>query len=232
MPIVTLSDIRAQGFTDPPYSDVRVNEAIAESEDYIEQVTGNWFDVRARTLILDGSGVDVLPIPHPIIDITSVSFYDEEIDLTDIAIANRHLQGYLDYDDRQDPKLEFRTDRLNALQTLWKSGNRFPQGNKNITVVGNFGYRDYDVGNVQGKVPPMMIRAVYMLIKRFLPDAASSDATAAWRAHELSKKTTRNQSCEMSSAITRGVLFGGLTGDLYLDRILSLFSRPIGVEVI
>lgn len=236
MAIVTRDDVRNQGFTDPPYSNGRVDAAIEEIEDYILQVTGNWFDVRDLTLKLDGLGVEVLPLPHPIIEISSIKIYDEEINVADVLVYNRHLQGQLQEDDRQTPRIEFNSEYQESYYG-WYGRSRitvrnFPQGSQNIEVVGKFGYRDYDPLNPQGKCPPLLKRAFFMLLPRFIEDAASQYSTAAWRAHELSKKTTRGQSCELSSAITKGKLYGGLTGDVNIDRILSLYCRPMKAAVI
>lgn len=236
MSVVTRQEVRDQGFTDPPYSDTRVDDAIAEITDYVEQVTGNWFDVRDLTLKLDGSGVEVQPVPHPIISISSVKIYGDEVSLNDLKIYNRHLQGNVDGDDRQNPRIEFNSDFVENYYSWYGrsrlSGQSFPQGSQNIEIVGKFGYRDFDPLNAEGKCPPLLKRAFFMLMPRFIENAASPFAMAAWRSHEVSRKSTRGQSCENSSAITMGKIFGGLTGDEYIDRILSLYTRPIGVAVV
>ena len=235
MSIVTRQEVRNQGFTDPPYSDTRVDEAIAEITTYIEEVTNNWFDVRDLTLNLDGLGVEVLPLPHPIISISSVKIYGNEMDLTSLIIYNRHLQGYKAADDRQDPKIEFASQFTENYYSWYgrsrQTSQNFPAGSQNVEVVGKFGYRDYDPLNPEGQCPPLLKRAFYMLMPRFLENAASPFAMAAWRSHEVSKKSTRGQSCELSSAITKGTLYGGLTGDVNIDRILSLYTM-IGVDVV
>jgi hypothetical protein len=231
MAYITLQDVRDQGFTNPPYSDTVVNQAIADVEDYILQVTGNWFDVRTLTLELDGLQSEVLPLPHPIIEVTSIEMYGAPITLTDVSIYNRHLQGMLNPDDRQDPKIEFKSSYLYRLSdhAFYRT---FPRDSKNIKIVGKFGYRDYDPLNPQGKVPPMLKRAALMLISRFIEQLGGPYGMAPWRGHELARKTTRNQSCEYASALTEGRLFGGITGDIYVDRILSLFVRPINVGIV
>lgn len=236
MSIVTVSDVRDQGFGDPPYSDPKVTQAIEAITEYIESVTGNWFDVRTLTLHLDGSGFEALMLPHPIVSISEVKIFGEAIDLDDVKVYNRHLQGYKDPDDRQDPKIEFVSDLVDRYAS-WQGRNRsrsrrFPEGPQNIEVTGKFGYRDYDPGNVEGKVPIPLKQAFYMLLPRFIENAASPYLGAAWRSHELAKKSTRGQSCENRSAVTAGVLYGGLTGDLNIDRILSLYVSPIGGAVV
>lgn len=219
MTTVTRDEVRTEGFTDPPYSDDRVDAALEAIDEYIEEALGTWFDVRDLSLALDGSGANVQPIPHPIISIDSVEIFGNPVYLSDLKIYNRHLQGYRDTDDTQDPRLEY-------------IGGYFPEGRQNVVVTGKFGYRAYDPLNAQGKIPLPLKRAIFMMLPRFLESAASPYSMAAWRSHEVSKKTTRGQSCEMSSAITRGELYGGITGDVNIDRLLSMYTRPIGGGVV
>lgn len=231
MAYITLQDVRDEGFTDPPYSDARVNLTIERVEDYILQVTGNWFDVRDLVLELDGLDSEILPLPHPIIEVSEIELYGSPVNMEDIAIFNRHLQGMTNPDDRQDPKLVFKSSYLYRASGL-PSYRKFPFDSKNVKVTGKFGYRDYDPMNPQGKVPLMLKQAALMLISRFIEGTGTPYSQAHWRAHELKTKRTRNQTCEYESAITEGRIFGGLTGDVYIDRILSLFTSPLLIGVV
>lgn len=231
MAILTVSEVREEGFTDPPYSDPRVQKAIDRVERYIEDVTGNWFEVRDLTLTLDGSGCEVLPLPHPIISVTSVKIWGDEVSLDDIKVYNRHLQGVLDGDDRQDPKIEFNSEFIEEYYPWYgksrQAHRNFPRGAQNIEIVGKFGFRDYDPLNPEGKSPEGLKIPALMLIPRFLEQVASKRFYAAWRSHEVSRKSTRGTSCEFSSAVTLGKVYGGLTGDPYIDDLLSLYVRPV-----
>jgi len=63
MAIITLSDVRGEGYGNPPYSDARVTTAIAEVEQYITDLILNWFEIVTLTLTLDGTGEETLYLP-------------------------------------------------------------------------------------------------------------------------------------------------------------------------
>lgn len=213
---VSLSEARAEGFSSVSFSDSRVEAAIAEVEDQIARVTGNWFDARTLTLRLDGKGGDTLLLSHPIISISSVSVNGEALSVADdLAVYNRHLSGLLVPDDRHNPKI------------VRRSGT-FPVGLQNVVVVGSFGYRDYDALQPTGKVPATLKRAVFMLLRRSLEQSGGPYAFDAWRNHNLKKIATRGQSREYGGHVEGSEVIGVLTGDVEVDRLLARFVAPFG----
>lgn len=230
MALLTLAEVRALGFTDPPYTDPQVTSAIARIDAYIESVTKNFFEPRTLTLNIDGSGTNVLMMPYPIITITSVKEGGEyEVDLSDLKIYNRHLQGLRnwDQDDRTNPKIEFVRDSFPYFERYSGYQSGFTPGSQNWEIIGTFGYRDYDpLDLVNGQIPPMIKEAAEWLLSRFLAPKGGPKFQQAWAGHSLKKTKTRTQECELGGAIVAGKLHGGLTGDWYLDQLLSMFVAP------
>jgi hypothetical protein len=145
--------------------------------------------------------------------VSSVSISGDSLDLDGVIIYNRHLSGMMIPDDRSNPKL------------VRRSG-RFPCGSQNVEVTGTFGYRDYDPLSASGKIPSMLKRAVFLLLRRSLEKAASPYAWDAWRNHDLKKITTRGQSREYGGHVANETN-GTLTGDVEADRILARFMAPL-----
>ena len=216
MPWISLAEVRAQDFKNPPYSDDAVNTAIAEVEAYVQRLLGNWFDPRTLTLKLDGSGRDTLLLSFPIISISSITINGATIAPTSVVVYNRHLSGMLRPDDRQNPKLVFATPTQDI-----RSGRCWTRGNQNVVVTGSFGYRDYDAGDTTGQIPPALKRALYLLLPRFLETAGGPYAKEANRFHEVIENKTRGQSAQYQET------HGALTGNPVVDRLLAPMRAPM-----
>lgn len=213
---ITRQEVRDEDFKDPPYSDSRVDLAIATVEEYVEGKLGNWFDPRTLTLTLDGSGRDTLLLPHPIVSITSITIDTTAVDLDDVVVYNRHLSGMTRPDDRQNPKIVYKTPTSRT-----RSGGRWPRGRQNITVVGSFAYRDYDSGDATGKIPAALKRALFLLLPRFIETANSPYGQEAQKAHNLIENRTRSSSVQYQE--THSVI----TGDPAVDQLLARMKAPM-----
>lgn len=227
MAIITLSDVRGEGYGNPPYSDARVTTAIAEVEQYITDLILNWFEIVTLTLTLDGTGEETLYLPHPIVSIDTVKIDGVLVAAADYKVFNRHLtQKLLKPDDRKNPRITFKHGtpsygRRSAVR-------RWPEGVQNIEVVGDFAYRDYD-GTATGQVPLMAKRVALILIDRFLEQEGDVYAHESRRAHDVKRVKTRNTEMEYGGPIASGKQIGSLTGDPAVDRILAKFMAPMGV---
>jgi len=227
MALLTLQEVRDEGFSSARYSDQRVTDSIELVTDYVEELTGNFFEPRTLTLKLDGDRTPTLLLPYPIISITQVKDREEVIDLAGLKVYNRHLSGLRVLpDDRKNPKIEYDLDEFPYNASTFFGGGVFSRGVQNITVVGDFGYRDYDPGDATGKVPTLLKRALFLLLPRYLEQAATSEGKAAWSASVKKRTKTRSMECEEGGAIVMGNVMGSLTGNWEIDQILSKFTRP------
>jgi len=194
-----------------------------------EQFTGRSFEPRYKAMQLAPQGSRVVMLEEPIIALLSVHIgtpanfeLEPGTDLGVLRVYNRHLQGLLDPDDREAPRIEY------ASLGYWADGYGFGFARRSVTVRGVFGYTDPD-SSPTGSTPMLVARAVALMAFRDLAklaDVASrDDALKRWK---LTGETTRDQSYSMFGGVdaaTRGALVGGTTGDPELDHIIHLYRR-------
>ncbi len=238
MSILTIQDFRDEGYDIVDYSDVVVQRAIDRIEDHIADITNNIFETTTLTLNLDGEDRLDLRLPYPIISISSIKVWGSEIALADTVVYNRHLFGMLNPDDRDNPRVEFKGDIKDNYYKYsythpqkYHPARRWPNGVQNIEVVGSFGYRDYnrsepDPLNPIGKLPSTLRTVAFLLVPRYLDGFRESCGFGAWKQHHVTRIKTRNQEIELGGVMTSGKVYGDLTGDLEIDRMLSRFIMP------
>jgi hypothetical protein len=223
----TVADLRAEGVSEAVASDARLAMLIGLAGAYIERITGQFFEARALTLRLDGTGARVLPLGHPIVRIDAVALDSNPFSPGDLAVDpelfrvyNRHLtQGLLLPDDRDHPRLELVHEEdvhLGLGQLRW------PRGQQNVEVRGVFGYTEPD-GSLVGRTPELIRHVTKLLVMRELPRMTDvdrrEDAQRRWR---LTSERTRDQSYTLEALR----LHGDFTGDPEIDNILVGFVRP------
>lgn len=224
----TIQDVRDEGVTDPPYDDTRISNAIALASQQIEMFTGRWFEPRAMTFTVDGSGKRSIHLDIPIVEVTEVKVDDVAIAPEDLIVYNRHLaEGLLRPDDRDNPRIEL-LEPLDNLYLFALGIKVWPPGQRNVEITGTFGYTDPD-GTASGKTPDLIRRACVLLVLRLLPQRGAPTPTvpssSAWRVSEL---RTRDQTIKFAapSAATLGRAGVGIyTGDPEIDQILLRYRR-------
>lgn len=241
MAYVTVDEMRAEGVTASEVSSERLALLIRMQSQFIEHVTGRFFEPRTMTLTLDGRGGKALLLGHPIIAIESIAIsifgsfaFDLSVDLEDVAIYNRHLtQGLLHPDDRNNPKVEFRHGSHYARlgSTTVTSSLIFPRGQQNVQVVGTFGYTDPDPEQdpddpIVGITPLLIKQVCKMLVMRVLPRLTDPDASSSLLEGRIISESTRDQSWTMGTP-NQGNMLGIFTGDPAIDSILLMYKRPL-----
>lgn len=234
MAYATIADMRAEGVTDPPYDDPRVQATLDLATLLIDKLTGWWFEPRSLELYVDGRGHDVLFLGVPIIDVTKIEIGDgttwTEIDLDDIEVYNRHISGQLHpVDDRYNPQIvreqSFLTPELPEQEIV----SYWPKGTQNVRVTGSFGFTDPD-GTATGKTPDLIKWACLRLAIKELPGMASDSWDEVHARSRIKTEKTRDQSITLGNALTLsgGALGTGrvMTGDPAIDAVLSLYAKP------
>ncbi len=250
----TLAEVRAEGYGDPPFSDARIARAIKLASGTIEDITGLWFGSKDRTLLVDAIGGTILPVNVPIIRIDEIDLIfsvsgvtqDQAIDLNSIQIYNRHLtMGLTAPDDREAPRIELRTMAGGDFFFL----QRWPTGPQQVKLVGKFGYTELDsadpVGETEagsqiplsfGSIPVVIQDACLRLIRLHLPLQSNSDAVEdELRRWDVKQIETRDQKISYGAATgaAGGSPLGSMsTGDIYVDRVLSRYSRPLAMVMV
>lgn len=228
----TLQDIRDEGFADPPYTDARVEAIIVLASEMIDAATGQWFEPRDLTISLDGDGTKTLRLEVPIIAITSVTMDEDEVELTDLVVYNRHVtQNLRRPDDRRYSRIEWNQNLVNlpGYRMVPQTDLVWTAGQQNVVLEGTFGYTDYD-GTDEGKTPPMLVHLCKLLVMRELEFLYDPDAREDYRErHRATKYKTRDQEISLSankispcSALANGML----TGDPSIDMWIKYFRVP------
>ena len=196
MSYCTVEDIRAEGVSEEDYSDEQLEGLIEASCEFIDRVTGQWFELREKTFRLDGRGGQNLILPVFLFEADYVKIGLDFVD--DFVLYNR-------MEDRAYPKM-FRC-------SCW------PKGRLNIEVSGKWGYVEED-----GTTPPAIRRAAMKLAVYHFP--ALSDAEAQQEKNLqglLTSETTDGHSYQLSDAAVSALASGAITGDTEVDATLKRY---------
>jgi hypothetical protein len=232
-----VSDFRAEGIDAKKASDLRLLKLIKEQSEWIEQVTGRFFEPRFMDTPIDGTDSLKLLLGYPILALQGVSILDDPIAIDpasrELVVYNRHLRGLLEPDDRDAPRVEI-PEVFPLLDAFGSYANddassfvlrtSFPQSAQNVRVQGLFGYTDPD-GSPLGRMPTGIRKALLLLVMRNLPSlACETEGFDARFVNRVTSMETRDQKIHFAS---KGLGEGGFTGDIEIDNLLSLYARPI-----
>jgi hypothetical protein len=232
-----VSDLRDEGVTDSDATDARLARLVLLASQYVDRVTGRFFEPRPMTLTVDGSGGRIQLLGHPIIAIRSVKMFVgmfAELGVLPVIpsffrVYNRHLtQALLDPDDREDPRLEFFhwSDLLGVHATpaghLGLGSLVWLPGVQNVVIDGLFGYTDPD-GTQVGRTPDLIRHVTKLLVMREIPKMTDltrrEERQKRWR---LTGERTRDQGYNLEALR----LHGSYTGDPEIDNVLVAYQRP------
>jgi hypothetical protein len=232
-----VSDLRDEGVSTAEATDARLARLIGLASQYVDRMTGRFFEPRPLTLTLDGSGGRMLLLGHPIIAVRDATLLVAmpvevgELPVTQgfFRVCNRHLtQGLLDPDDRENPRLEFfhESDLLGVHTTpaasLGLGSLVWLRGVQNVVVSGLFGFTDPD-GSAVGRTPDLIRHVTKLLVLREIPAMTDTvlrdDRQKRWR---LVGERTRDQGYNLDPLRAQG----GFTGDPEIDAIIASYQRP------
>ncbi len=198
MSYCTVEDLRAEGISEEHFEDAQLERLIATSCEFIDRVTGQWFELREKAIRLDGRGGKNLVLPVFAFSVDYVKVGCELID--DYVLYNR-------MEDRAYPKI-FRC-----------SG--WPKGRLNVEVFGQWGYVEKD-----GTTPPAIKRAAMKLALYNFPALTDTEAQEENAIRGLlTSETTDGHSYELSEDAVSEAYTGAITGDTEVDQILKSYMR-------
>jgi hypothetical protein len=204
----TIEDLRAEGVSEFEADDARLTALITEATATIDRATGWFFEPRALTLRLDGRGTPTLEPPAPPLRVDSITIDGIELSLApeDLVVVGAPVQP------------GFYAPRITRCH------HAFPRGCGNVEIDGLWGYTEDD-GSPEGRVPYEIRRVCMLLVLRWLPPLADSDADDARNSWRVTSMRTRDQSVSFD----RPGLGGPYTGDPEIDRVLFRYRRPPGL---
>lgn len=198
MSYCTVEDLRAEGISEEDYSDEQLEELIAVSSNFIDDVTGQWFELRDKVMRLDGRGGKTLVLPVFAHKVDYVQIGREVID--DYVLYNR-------MEDRAYPK-------------IYRCAG-WPKGRLNVEVSGKWGYVEED-----GSTPVAIKRAAMKLAIYHFPALGDSEAQEDKSLRGLlTSETTDGHSYELSEDAVANAYTGAITGDTEIDQILKSYMR-------
>lgn len=209
----------------------------------LERILRRCFEPRYQIMKLSGADKTILHLHEAIIAVEKVQAAYKDSSQNDILVDydassykayNRHLDGFLDEDDRRNPKIEL-------VGTLAYVGSEappattysWPSGEQNIWVTGIFGYTDpspdADASGVAiGETPEDLGSVVQALIYREIQDPTYS-SLGIHSPGALTEVATRDQRAKFAgggSTSMAAMWTSELTGDPLLDRLLMRFMAP------
>lgn len=198
MSYCSINDFRAECVTEEQINDEQLESLISISCKYIDDVTGQWFELRDKTIRLDGRGGQNLVLPIFLPEVEYISLNGELID--DYIIYNR-------MEDREYPKI-FR----NA---------KWTKGKLNIEIKGLFGYVEED------KTTPADIKRIAMkLVLYHFPALIDKEAQEEKNLQGLLKsETTDGHSYELAEDAVVSLQAEAITGDIEIDNVLRKYMR-------
>lgn len=247
---LTVQDVRDEGFTATMVDDASVIRGIQRATAIIDRVTRQWFEPRVRSFRLDGRQGQDLLLQMPIIAMTSLALVDyrgelDPIDSDDVWVYNRHLtQGLLNPDDRHNPRISWRDLLPAGIRSERRAERKWVKGRGNIYVSGVFGYTELSSLSTPaetapgsqipvdyGDTPELIKMACLLLTIRQMYPRATGDGDAFMMRARVIEERTRDQSYQLGDASEEDNAFG-MTGDIEVDKILSMFMAPMQVGVV
>lgn len=220
----TLEDVRALGVTEEMATDEEVIDWIEIACLAIDESTGQFFESREMTMLLDGSGGNTLHIDVPIIELASVSLNgdDEETPLEYIEIYNNC--GASRPDDRKNPRIS------------WKAYDGiFYRSSRNQKLVGRFGYvePDFTTPKLIQKIAAKLA-AIYAVNKEGPTDWKGGQQNQKLIAGPITKELTDGHYIAYSDKVGEQLAAkvtnsGLLTTDPFIQGVIRKFMRPIKI---
>jgi hypothetical protein len=225
---------RDEFFAIEAYPPEKLHSHIRRVSASLESLLMRFFEPRYVDQRIDGSGIGTLFLNEAIVAMDTVSAIQRNSDGTETLSAydsagfttfNRHMDGLLNPDDRDNPKLSVALDEISGYVI---NGWCWPTGRKNLSVKGVFGYLDPDPesdGILIGHTPDDFIQILGILIGRYIEDPTMS-SPATWQPGKIKSYKTRDQQIQFYGASGNVNYSGGITGDATVDQLLLRFVKP------
>ena len=209
----------------------------------IEVMTQRYFEPRYLEMRVSGRGGGTLFLGEALVAVDQVARIEVLNDgertyypytFGSYRVFNRHLDGILNPDDRDNPRLTVSRDD-DVLGYYIRYQTRFwvwPSGDNNISVRGVFGYLDPEQQSdfvALGHTPEDFVQIIGTMVSRLAEDPTLT-SPATWRPGTIRMYKTRDQQIQFSGPSGSSVMITGFTGDPMLDQLLMRFVKPMNVD--
>ena len=207
MAYISVSDLRHEGVTDPPYSTEHVEERITLACRAVDLMTGCFFEAKAAHVVtIDGPGHDYLFLPYPptkTSSITSIETGEHASGGTNwIAVDSALYEVVLPLvpDGRFNPKVIHLT-------------GTWPKGKRNIRVTGTFGFVESDGTTTPPQIRDLALRIAVWNMKKIGDEGAQ-------RASQIIEESLKDYRYKLADP---SALAQGSFGDPKIDNLISMF---------
>jgi len=198
----TIEELRTEGITEAMANDDKCSKIIGLACKYIDMSTGRWFELKDKTIKLNGNDSNIIHLPEFPYSVASVKVNGDILSPSEYVVYNRFIP-----DDRWYPKIVF---------------NYFvKKGFQNIVITGQFGFVEED-----GSIPVEINKVCKMLCLNEL-DPLIEKKENAERKRIISEKTD-DHSYTLNNLIVTGIL----TGDNEIDGILQYYRREVELSLL
>jgi len=229
---IDLAYLRANGISESDLSDADATIKIASAQQYIDNITGIFFESQALVFQIDGTGHETLYLPFPIITLTSITQIfinsSEVLEASSYKAYDRvSVSKFID--DRGNPKVK----RVNSLGTITPTvpdttDLKFTRGSLNFELAGNFGWLNED-DETPEDIQRIMVKLIYWDIK----DIADPTRPIPLQLTRLEAEVSDLHSYQLSSLAGLGKT-APFTGDPEIDTVLLRyqFKPEIRIEAV
>jgi hypothetical protein len=215
--LVSLAEARAAGIASGDADDATLTRRLLSAERWVEAATGQWFEPRAATYNLRGSGREVLRIAVPIIAAEALYLAGETTALAETQWLAHTSRTYPD--DRDAPRIELITPWRSGQRLFSRSPGLFDKGVEPHKLVGTLGYIESD-----GMPPGPIVDAIVAVTKRDIITPGTLDGLQG----PLKKLTVDRASEEYASGASMPSnlsLLAFMAGDTKTLATLSFYKR-------
>jgi hypothetical protein len=158
---ITVADIRSEGISTSELSDSRALTLILGWQKWLEKACGQFFTNKELTVDFDGDGSRLLQLPLPIITCSALYINDDftnAIDTSEYVVYNS--RGPVN-DDRRNPRIKLKriASIYSSIYSLSGGSSCFAMGDRNVRVIGTWGYTESD-----DTTPEPVKRALMILV--------------------------------------------------------------------
>ena len=203
-------------------------QLIAEAMQWIDNLTGSYFNKREGTYDIEGNNTALMHLPVPIIQIDELLINSTKTPLTEgeefdfVAFKGRQKPT----DDRENPRIKLNVGRGRDSIYVSSLTSRMFVKNTLTQITGAFGYLESD-----GSTPAAIQRATKLLVMQEIENPIGGGTDATTGAGPLKRlKVDLHEQEFFESQENKDSARSTSTGNAEVDRIIARYRTPIRIK--